>query len=119
MTPAASLRRLAVVLWFLLGLLAFGANEPVRKNFRLPSGDAAVILKRFVEQSGEQVVYLVNSVRGVATQAVQGEFTSREALQKMLASTSLVMREDERTGAPSGRRGGPAGGRKTTARRHL
>jgi len=118
MTPAASLRRLAGVLLLLSGLLAFGASEPARKSFRLPGGDAAVTLKRFVEQSGEQVVYLVNSVRGIGTKGVKGEFTSREALKKMLAGTGLEMRVDERTGALSVSRTEPVAGRKPVASRN-
>ena len=55
MTYSASLRRLAGVLLLFICLPVFGADEPVRKDFRLPGGDAAVTLKKFVEQSGEQV----------------------------------------------------------------
>ena len=52
-------------------------------------------LKRFLNQSGGQVVYLVDSVRGVATKPVRGRFTAREALQRMLAGTPLMTTESE------------------------
>jgi outer membrane receptor protein involved in Fe transport len=107
MTYPASLRRLAGVLVLLCVALSLGAAEPVRKRFRLPGGDAAVTLKRFVDQSGEQVVYLVNSVRGVKTRAVRGEFTAREALNRMLEGTTLAAVQDARTGALSVSRNSP------------
>lgn len=107
MTFPASLRRLAGVLLLLACLPAFGADQPARRNFRLPGGDAAVTLKKFVDQSGEQVVYLVDSVRGVATKSVRGRLTSREALRRMLAGTPLTAGEDADTGALTIRRDAP------------
>ncbi|HWA25015.1 MAG TPA: TonB-dependent receptor plug domain-containing protein [Lacunisphaera sp.] len=104
----ASPRRLAGVLLLGAALLSLGAaGPPVHRKFQLPGGDAAVTLKRFVRQSGEQVVYLVDSVRGVTTQAVQGEFTPRDALQRMLEGTPLAALEDARTGALTINRTGP------------
>lgn len=81
--------------------LTLSAAEPARKNYELPSGDATVTLKQFAEQSGEQVIFLVNEVRGVATKPVSGGLTAREALEAMLADTSLVVVQDEKTGALS------------------
>ncbi|HEY8994569.1 MAG TPA: TonB-dependent receptor plug domain-containing protein, partial [Lacunisphaera sp.] len=112
MTFPALLRRLAGVLLLFICLPAFGADEPARKDFRLPAGDAAVTLKKFVEQSGAQVVYLVDSVRGVTTKAVRGKLASREALRRMLAGTALTALEDTRTGALTISRGEPPAIRK-------
>ncbi len=69
------------------------------KSFNIPRGDAATTLPKFVEQSGEQVVYLVNNVRGATTHAVRGEFEARAALDRMLAGTELYAVQDERTPA--------------------
>jgi len=69
------------------------------KFYNIPRGDAATTLPKFVEQSGEQVVYLVNNVRGVTTHAVRGEFEARAALDRMLAGTELYAVQDERTQA--------------------
>jgi outer membrane receptor protein involved in Fe transport len=118
MTPSASLRRLAgVLVLFAVALSLDAAAEPVRKKFRLSGGDAATTLKRFVRQSGEEVVYLVDSVRGVKTRAVEGEFTSREALQRMLAGTPLTALADAKTGALTISRTSPVDPPKPTARR--
>lgn len=78
---------------------ATNESEPTRKTFSIPAGDAAATLKQFTEQSGEQVVYLVNDVRGVTTKPVAGDFTPREALSRMIAGTDLVVVQDEQTGA--------------------
>jgi iron complex outermembrane recepter protein len=76
----------------------FAAGPDVR-SFDIPSGDAAVTLKLFVEQSGEQVVYLVDRVRGVTTKRIQGEMSARTALDAMLAGTELHAVADEKTKA--------------------
>ncbi|MBI5380313.1 MAG: hypothetical protein HZA31_00270 [Opitutae bacterium] len=44
-------------------------------------------------------MYIVNKVQGVPTNAVKGELTAREALERMLAGTTLKIVEDGRTGA--------------------
>jgi iron complex outermembrane receptor protein len=83
-----------------LAALAFAspgsrAAEPAEKTFDLAAGDAATTLKQFVDQSGEQVVYMVDDVRGVRTNAVKG----RDALDRMLANTALAAVQDRTTGA--------------------
>lgn len=75
------------------------AAETVRKPYDFPRGDASDTLKRFAEDSGQQVVYLLDTVRGVATNAVKGEFTAREALAALLANTGLTLVEDRKSGA--------------------
>ena len=87
---------LAVFSILALGVAAYGASK---KNFDLPAGDAAKTLKSFSDQSGEQIVYPVEQVRGLQTNAVHGELTAREALDAMLEKTGLVAVQDEKTGA--------------------
>lgn len=69
------------------------------KSYNLPGGDAATTLKRFADDSGEQIVYLVENVRGQRTNAVAGRFSAREALDRMLAGTNLAATQDPSTGA--------------------
>lgn len=85
---------------------AFAADLPTPK-FELPAGEAPSTLKQFVDQSGVQVFYIATSVRGVRTNAVSGELTAREALDRMLAGTELSAVQDEKTGALSVRRESP------------
>lgn len=75
------------------------AAEPVQKTYDIPAGDAETTLKQFVEQSGAEVVFLVNKVHGVTTNALHGEYEARAALERMLANTELYVVQDEKTGA--------------------
>src|SRR5262245_30251199 len=86
-------------------LIACVAQFPVsaadanKKKFEVPAGDAAVTLKQFSEQSGTEVVYMVDNVRGEKTRPVSGMFVPRDALLTMLDGTALVSSEDSSTGA--------------------
>lgn len=97
--PSPVLRRFAALFAVLSLVVTLSAAEAPRKTFDIAAGDAATTLKQFTEQSGEQVVYLVNNVRGVSTKPVTGELTAREALDRLLAGTDLVLVQDEKTGA--------------------
>lgn len=100
---------LSVALAFVFTVCAFAA-ESSRKTYKLPAGDAAVTLKRFSEQSGEQIVYPVDAVRGVQTNAVSGEYAARDALDRLVAGTELRVVQDEKTGALAVSRVTAAGG---------
>lgn len=101
MSRSADALRRALFLLVLACLVspAPAADSGVKRHFRLVAGDAATTLRHFIEQSGEQVIYVVTKVRGVTTQPVQGEFTARDALQHMVKNTSLVIIEDPLSGA--------------------
>ncbi len=75
------------------------AAEEGRRLFALAAGGAEATLEAFSEQAGAQIVYLLEDVRGVSTQAVRGDFAIREALERLVAGTGLVVMRDERTGA--------------------
>ncbi|MBS0662899.1 MAG: TonB-dependent receptor [Verrucomicrobia bacterium] len=88
----------AAVLSLTLTLAAWAADAD-RKPYDLPAGDAASTLKQFSAQSGEQIVYPVAQVTGLKTNAVSGDLTAREALERMVAGTDLQVVQDEKTGA--------------------
>ena len=90
------LRLCTIVLILACG--AFAASL-AKKPFNLPAGDAAKTLRSFSEQSGEQIIFPVEQVRGVKTNAVSGQLTAREALDQMLAGTKFSAVEDKTTGA--------------------
>lgn len=69
-----------------------------KKNFDIPAGDALAALKRFLAQSGEQLIYKTESLDGIRTQPVRGSFTAREALERMLSRTALSVARDEKDG---------------------
>ncbi|MGH7946005.1 MAG: TonB-dependent receptor plug domain-containing protein, partial [Opitutaceae bacterium] len=106
MTPLQSILRLRAVfaalavatLLSISGRPAFAA-ETARKSFDIPAGEARTALKRFVTQSGEQLLYALETVEGVRTQAVKGEFSAREALGRMVSGTPLAVVQDRTNGS--------------------
>ena len=83
---------LRVVFFCLLSITAFSAEAT--QSFDIPAGDAPDTLAAFARQSGEQLVYLVDNVRGHTTQPVRGQLTPAAALQQMLAGTPLTVHRD-------------------------
>mgnify|MGYP000022014475 CR=1 FL=1 len=85
---------------FAIGLFPLlRAAEAPRQRFDVAAGAAEPSIKLFSAQSGRQVIAPTDLLRGVRTEAVTGEFTAREALERMLTRTGLVARLDDSTGA--------------------
>lgn len=82
----------------LLSPLAHGA-ENAKKSFDIPDGDALATLKQFSAQGEARLLYSVDAVRNVKTNAVKGAFTPRDALQQLVANTGLVVTENAKDGA--------------------
>jgi outer membrane receptor protein involved in Fe transport len=76
-----------------LNSAAFAQAEQA-KTFDVPAGDLAPALDAYIKQSGEQLIYRVADVRGMKTSGVRGALTSDEALQQLLAGTSLQVKRD-------------------------
>lgn len=98
---SAIIRMLA--LGALLQLVAQAA-EATKRNYNLPAGDAAAAFRQFSDVSGKEILFAAETVRGVRTSAVQGEFTPVEALDRLVAGTDLRVVQDEKTGALAVRR---------------
>ncbi len=96
-------RSLLLALTLILGgglsLARLDAAEGDRRLFALARGRAQETLETFSEQAGVQIVFLVGDVRGVATNPVRGHFAVREALDRLIAGTGLVVKQDGKTGA--------------------
>src|SRR5687768_4376803 len=90
-----SLRLIFMVVLF-PGLLLHAADEPSR-FYDVSAGDAAVTLRQFAEISGQEMLFAADTVRGVRTNAVRGQFTARAALDHMLQGTNLQGHQDERS----------------------
>ena len=82
----------------LLSVATRAATE-TKRVYDLPAGDAPATLRIFSDSSGKEVLFAAETVRGVRTNAVRGEFTARDAIERMLAGTALVAVPDERSGA--------------------
>jgi outer membrane receptor protein involved in Fe transport len=93
------MRRLLLFLVLAAFLPLRAQSDTARRSFDIPAGDATVTLRHYTEQSGEQVVYIVPRVRGITTKAVKGEFTSLQAIEHMVANTTLTVVQDEKTRA--------------------
>lgn len=81
--------------WLLVGTIISSslvqAGEPaLRKVFDVPAGPATSTLKRFVSQSGVQLLYGVDEVSRAETNPVKGEYTTVEAVHRLLANTGLT-----------------------------
>src|SRR5688572_18474185 len=90
----------------LASLLAFAAPAAVaannaKKSFDIPAGQASATLKQFTTQAGEQLLYSMDTVKGIASNAIKGQMSAREALNQMFSGTSLKVVEDRSNGALS------------------
>jgi iron complex outermembrane receptor protein len=70
-----------------------------KRSYNLPSGDAATTLNQFAGASGQQIVFMMEKVKGERTNAVAGDYAAHDALDRMLAGTGLSATRDPVTGA--------------------
>ncbi|MDO8543288.1 MAG: TonB-dependent receptor [Opitutaceae bacterium] len=75
------------------------AAESAKNEFNLPADAADRSLKAFAAQSGLEVLYVPEATENVRTNAVRGTYTPREAIDRLLRGTNLVVSENEKTGA--------------------
>ena len=68
-------------------------------SFDLPADDAERSLKRFSDRSGLEVLFVSESAANVRTNAVKGDYTPREAIDRMLAGTKLAATQKVKNGA--------------------
>lgn len=100
-----TLMLLAVGLMFLTAAADSRAQSLEAKSaFNVPAGEAKPTLRQFATQAKREIVIAVEAVDGIRTRAVQGEFTPREAIERMLVGTGLVATQDAKTGAFAVRR---------------
>src|SRR5579872_2391947 len=81
-----------------LALTARAADTETR-TFDVPAGEAGSTLKLFAQQARREIMFKAEPVSGVKTNPVQGDYTIREGLDRLLAGTGLVANEDAKTGA--------------------
>jgi TonB-dependent receptor len=95
--PRSALRHLLGVSLFALAFTTpfICAADAAKNFFHVPAADAVVALKQFVEQSGREILYSPDVVRGTMTNAVKGEFTPKNALDRMFVGTSLTATESK------------------------
>lgn len=75
----------------LLPLGAASANGKLRRlRVEIDAGTAAVTLAEFIQQTGLQVLFEADAIRGHNTRAVTGQLEAHEALRVMLEGSGLV-----------------------------
>ncbi|MCG8507459.1 MAG: TonB-dependent receptor [Sphingomonadales bacterium] len=63
-------------------------------EFDISAGGLHEALAAYIEQSGEQIIYRIDHVRGVRTKGVNGRYDAREALEILLSETGFDIRRD-------------------------
>jgi iron complex outermembrane receptor protein len=64
------------------------------QHFQIASGDLGQALDAYIHQSGRQLIYRVDDVRGVRSPGVQGEMSADDALAALLSGTGFSSRSD-------------------------
>jgi iron complex outermembrane recepter protein len=101
----------ALLLIALLGHSRTAAASPEAVEFHIASGEATLTLNEFSRQTGLQLLFDFNLVKGRITQAVDGSYEPRDALRHMLENTGLAFAVvNERTLAVKATRSASASG---------
>src|SRR3979409_2569043 len=64
------------------------------QHFQIPPGDLGQALDAYIRQSGRQLIYRVDDVRGVHSPGVQGAMSADDALAALLSGTGFLSRTD-------------------------
>lgn len=80
-----------IMLCTLCALAGLAAEPPAKRFYDVPERDATISLRLFAEQSGLEIIYPAEDVKGVKTNALKGEFAPREAIDRLIAGTPLTV----------------------------
>jgi len=64
------------------------------QHFQIAAGDLGQALDAYIQQSGRQLIYRVDEVRGAHSPGVQGEMSADDALSALLSGTGFSSRSD-------------------------
>jgi TonB-dependent receptor len=78
-----------------LGLLALFPASAQSRDFNIPAQDATKTIPEFARQAGVQIVVSGKQLRGVKTQALNGQMDARAALEVLLKGTGLTVSSDD------------------------
>jgi TonB-dependent receptor len=73
------------------------------KTFNIPAQDAVSAVPSFVQQSGLQVLATANDLKGIKTNAVQGNMSADAALSALISNTGLTIKSRDGSSAVLGR----------------
>jgi iron complex outermembrane recepter protein len=64
------------------------------KELDIPAGDLWIALEMLAKQTGAEIVYQIDQVRGLRTKGVRGNLSAEEAARRLIEGTPLVLRAD-------------------------
>jgi iron complex outermembrane receptor protein len=86
------------VAWALTSMsLAVRAEDAI--SVSIPAGDLAAALESFAKQTGLELVFRADQLKGVHTEGLSGTLTPRQAVERLLKGTAFVAQSDATTGA--------------------
>jgi iron complex outermembrane receptor protein len=65
-------------------------NPAAAKVFNIPDGDLAIALSTYIQQSGVQLMYMGDAVRGRKSRGAKGDYTETAALTQILRGTGFT-----------------------------
>ncbi len=106
--PVLAVARILVILFLARApIMAAPAIERVQA-FDVPAGEAVETLKTTAKQGGVEIIFLAETVHGIRTVALRGEFTPSQALARLVTNTGLIVVRDERTSTLTVKRAPPS-----------
>ncbi len=90
MKPSRPLR----VLFLTLACSAALAAQAQGVRMDIPAGDLASALDAYVRQTGTQLVYRADQLKGARSKGVQGQFDTREGLNRVLRDSGFTAQRD-------------------------
>ena len=93
MKPTRPLRVLILSLACSVALAA-NAQSPAAARVDIPAGDLAQALDAYARQSGTQLVYRADQLKGARTTGTHGERTPQAALDRLLQGSGFTARRD-------------------------
>src|SRR5579859_3413351 len=73
---------------------AYAIADAPKRPINIPAGDLGSALQLLAKQSGADIVYRPEQVKGLKTEGVSGNLSTREALDTLLKGTVLTLRTD-------------------------
>src|ERR1700730_4598557 len=77
----------AAILAATVCVVAMAAPQIQNQHFQIAAGDLGEVLDAYIHQSGRQLIYRVDDLRGVHSPGVAGEMSADEALAALLSGT--------------------------------
>ncbi|MGH8210408.1 MAG: TonB-dependent receptor domain-containing protein [Steroidobacteraceae bacterium] len=77
-----------------LAMLGATSHAQEARDFNIPPGELAPALEALAKQSGLDLIFQSDELKGIRTQGVRGNLTPREALHRLIEGTRLSIRTD-------------------------